>query len=205
MSKSLGNFYTVDDLLQKGRGETIKFAMLSCHYRQPLNWLDDTLTKAKAALDGLYTALKGFSADKDIIKPDPEFLAALQDDLNTPKAIARLHELAKKANKAKDQDKHEIQAVLKASAALMGLLQDEPTAWFQGGTQDKYVDSDNQNNKDNAPGSFLSNADIESLIQERQTARHQKDFQKSDAIRDQLLEQGILLEDSADGTTWKRV
>lgn len=188
MSKSLGNFYTVADLLEMGNGETVKFAMLSSHYRQPLDWHDDTMSQSKSALDGLYTALKDFDASQNF-EADSVFLECLEYDLNTPKAIARLHELAKLANKSAGDEKQKWQGVLKSSAAIMGVLQDDPLDWFQGG----HISQDG-----------LTPDEIELLIQKRKDARAVKDFATSDHIRDELLSKGILLEDGPSGTTWKR-
>lgn len=188
MSKSLGNFYTVQDLLAKGNGETIRFAILQSHYRQPLDWQDQTLGQAKAALDGLYTALEGFDEESDAAFLDADFLKALREDLNTPRAIARLHELAKSANKSKtESDRLTAQRALKASARLMGLLPQTTTQWFHADAQD-------------GP----SKDEIESLIEQRKNARLARDFAESDRIRDYLLTHHITLEDSPSGTIWKR-
>ncbi len=190
MSKSLGNFYTVQDLLSQANGETIRFAMLSSHYRQPLDWQDTTLPQAKAALDGLYTALEGFDEVIDENKVDEKLLSALQDDLNTPLAISRLHEMAKEINKCEEADeKQELQEALKASADVLGFLPKSAQEWFQSETPSQ-----------GGP----SSQEIEALIEQRITARANKDFAESDRIRDYLLEHKITLEDSAQGTIWKR-
>ncbi len=188
MSKSLGNFYTVADLLAQGNGETIKFAMLSCHYRQPLDWQDDTMSQSKATLDGLYTALKDYDGSCDA--EDQGFVEALEDDLNTPKAIARLHEIAKAANKSHGAEKQKHQGILKGSAGLMGLCQDDPKVWFQSSSAHQSDD-------------MLSPDAIEDLIAKRKEARANKDFALSDQIRDDLLAQGVFLEDGPEGTSWK--
>ncbi|MBN9413506.1 MAG: cysteine--tRNA ligase [Candidatus Paracaedimonas acanthamoebae] len=187
MSKSLGNFITIQDLLNQARGEIIRFALLSTHYRQPLDWTNDTLMQAKASLNRLYTALEGFEGE-NLLEADQDVLRALQDDLNTPLAIARLHELAREANKMeKGQAKEEIQARLKASASFLGFLQCSSVAWF----------------KSDCPQGLNSEA-IDELIMQRHTARRAKDFQKADQIRLILEENGILLLDSAEGTSWRR-
>ncbi len=192
MSKSLGNFYTVADLFEQANGETIRFAILSCQYRQPLDWQKTTLPQAKAALDGLYTALEGFGLDEDSpLAIDDIVLTALYDDLNTPKAIARLHELAKEANKAKTEtEKRDLQKVLRDSGSLLGILQQEAINWFQGPLT--------------TTSNGLSSDEIQDFINKRTQARLHKDFAESDRIRDYLLEHHISLEDSATGTLWKR-
>lgn len=190
MSKSLGNFYTVEDLLAKANGETIRFAMLSTHYRQPLDWQDITLPQAKAALDTLYTALQDYTGGQDFVDIETKVLAALQDDLNTPLAISRLHEMAKAINKCDDpENKTILQGHLKASADVLGLLTQTTQDWFQADAPSK-----------EGP----SASEIEELIAKRRDARANKDFAESDRIRDYLLEHKITLEDSAEGTLWKR-
>lgn len=194
MSKSLGNFFTVQDLLSLAKGETIRFAMLSSHYRQPLDWQEKTtLSQAKAALDALYTALQDFDEEayeETSKQAKPKILQALQDDLNTPLAISRLHEMAKDINKCIDNEKKQkLQQDLKASAYVLGLLEKSTQSWFQ--------------------GEALSNegpraSDIEKLIEDRKQARENKDFAESDRIRDYLLSHKITLEDSPSGTLWKR-
>lgn len=190
MSKSLGNFYTVQDLLTQGHaGETIRFALLSTHYRQPLNWQQETPFQAKASLDSLYTALQGdpssFQEDANV---DAQVLEALYDDLNTPLAIARLHALAHEIHKTSSQaTRHSLQTKLRNSAAILGLLTRSPQEWFQ-----------------NLPGEDFAVADIENLIAARNAARQSKDFVEADRLRKLLKDQGILLEDTAQGTLWKR-
>jgi cysteinyl-tRNA synthetase len=181
MSKSLGNFRTVHELRAQAEGETIRFALLSTHYRQPLDWQDVTLKQAKAALDSFYTALEGFEGKPGPV--DPDVLSALEEDLNTPLAIARLHEMARQINKS--SSKQALQASLKASGALLGILTKTHQEWFQG-------------------GSALPNDEIDTLIAARNKAREAKNFAESDRIRDLLKEKGILLEDSPHGTHWKR-
>lgn len=192
MSKSLGNFYTVEDLLAKANGETIRFAMLSTHYRQPLDWQDSTLPQAKSSLDTLYTALQYYTGGQDFVDIDTKVLEALQDDLNTPLAIARLHGMAKEINKCDDLVRKQIlQGHLKASAGILGLLPQRTQDWFQ-------ADAPSQEGP--------SASEIEGLIEKRRDARANKDFAESDRIRDYLLSHKVTLEDSADGalTIWKR-
>ncbi len=187
MSKSLGNYFTVHELLEEGhRGEAIRFALLSAHYRQPIDITRDGLKEAKAALDRIYTALSKAGVD---VKPQPNdhILAALADDLNTPLAISEMHELVSRLNKAeKPEEKQALKAALLGAGALLGLLEQDPAAWFQ-----------------EASGG-LQAAEIESLIEARKQARKSKDFAAADRIRKQLSDAGVVLEDGPAGTTWKR-
>ena len=187
MSKSLGNFITVRDLLDKHHGETIRLCMLMTHYRQPLNWTATGLAQAKDTLDSWYGALR--SVGEDIIGASlPEiFLDALSDDLNTPRAISVIHELASQVNKTATIGAN---SDLLGAAATMGLLQMKPEEWFK--WQPECA----------TPG--LSDIQIDELIAQRNEARGNKDFTTADSIRGELVAQGILMEDSPDGTTWKR-
>ncbi|MEE2720688.1 MAG: cysteine--tRNA ligase [Pseudomonadota bacterium] len=192
MSKSIGNVLLVHDLLKDAPGEAIRLALLNAHYRQPLDWTDDGLAQAKRMLDRLYGALRGL-ADLDPAgdtAPDPEFLAALNDDLNTPKALAALFDLSRQANSATDpEEKSRLKGVLLASSNLMGILQQDTEAWFAGGDIDQ---------------NGLSADPVDYLIEARNTARAEKNFAEADHIRDELAGQGITLEDGADGTKWRR-
>jgi len=182
MSKSLGNFLTVRQLLEEGHpGEAIRLALLSGHYRQPLDVTRAKLTEAKAQLDRFYGALRGRDPHAEPPPPARAVLAALEDDLNTPKALAELHALATRAH----QGEAGAAAALKAAAAPLGLLQTTPESWFQGDTAD-------------------GAGEIEILIAERRAARESRDFARADAIRDELKGRGIELEDGPAGTTWRR-
>ena len=196
MSKSLGNFITVRQLLEEGdwpgeghkKGEAARLTLLSAHYRQPLDVTKDKLAESKAQLDRLYGALRHAGAvETPAAEVPPRVLAALADDLNTPLALAQLHEIGTALNKAGDPA---VQAALKASllagAALLGLLDKAPEAWFKGETDEEA-------------------GEIEALIEARAAAREVRDFPEADRIRDDLAARGILLEDGAGGTTWKRV
>jgi cysteinyl-tRNA synthetase len=173
MSKSLGNVLLLHEVLANTKGEVVRLALLSAHYRQPLDWTDALVTQSKAQLDRWYGLLRG--TDVPTGKIASAVLAALEDDLNTPQAFA---ELAKLAN-ARDLP------ALKASAQFMGLLTHHPDSWFQ--------------------GTSSNSADIDALIGQRIAAKKARNFNAADRIRDELKAQGIVLEDSPTGTTWKRL
>ncbi len=192
MSKSLGNFFTVRELLAVAPGEALRLALLSAHYRQPLDFSLTLLQDHKAILDRWYGALRGVedivTAESDI----PEAIeAALNDDLNTPKAIAALHALAAQLNKAGSLDeKAKAKAALLKGAAALGLLTQSVEAWFRWQAAGK---------------GGLSDAEIEAKIEARQLAKKNKDFQQADALRQELIAAGVQLEDSSQGTKWRRV
>jgi len=186
MSKSLGNFYTVAELLEEAPGEALRLLLLKTHYRAPLDFTKAKLVEAKMELDRFYRALDGvpvMAAGEAALMP---MLAALEDDLNTPAAMAVLHESLNAVNIASDAEKPAAVARLKAQAELLGLLQQDPKTWFQGGAD---VDSGR----------------IEALIAERLAAKKAKDFARADAIRAELLAEGIALEDKPGGVTeWRK-
>ena len=186
MSKSLGNIRTVRELLDQGhRGETIRFLTLSKHYRKELDWTEAGLREAKSELDRLYVALFGGDGARADGPPE-EFMRALEDDLNTPLAIASLHELATEINKAPSRrKKYEIRAKLRAAGEVLGILQKDAQFWLQSGTA--------------KIGANL----IEQLIEQRNAARKANDYEKADSIRKELATHGVVLEDGPDGTFWR--
>lgn len=185
MSKSLGNFFTIRTVLEKYDAEVVRFFILRAHYRSPLNYSDQHLDDAKSALTRLYTALRGASVE--MTEPDwqhpqaARFKAAMDDDFNTPEAIAVLFDLANEANKTKQP---QTQALLKNLAAILGLLHRDPDEFLQ--------------------GEVSESLDIEGLIQARLEAKKNKNFAEADAIRKQLADAGVILEDTPQGTTWRR-
>ena len=191
MSKSLGNVLLVHDLIEKVPGEVMRLALLSAHYRQPLDWSDVTLESARRMLDRLYGAVRGIdvsaAARADAELPEA-LVAALEDDLNSPKAMAQFFALARELNKTSDATvRQELATSMYAAGDLMGLLQSDPETWFAG----------------DAEGA-LSAADIEALIEKRTQAKSERDFNAADSIRDQLAAAGVSIADGRDGTTWRR-
>ncbi len=188
MSKSLGNFFTVHELLDEHPGEAIRLALMSAHYRQPLDFTKDGLRQAKAALDRWHQALRGDPAPEPADLPF-EVLAALEDDLNTPLAITHLHELASAVNKAEGVERAKAKGALLAAGEILGLLRQDPEAWFRWTPRG---------------AGALSDVAIEQAIADRQAARKAKDFAEADRIRQRLADQGVILEDGPQGTSWKR-
>jgi cysteinyl-tRNA synthetase len=196
MSKSLGNFFTIREVLQKYKAEVVRFFILRAHYRSPLNYSDQHLDDANAALTRLYTSLRGIkAASVEIDWNDPfpaRFCDAMDDDFNTPEALAVLFDLAGQVNKSKDAAQA---GLLKSLAGVLGLLTQSADVFFQEsvGAIDEYETS-----------ITYGKPRIEMLIEERLAARKAKDFKRSDAIRDELKAAGVILEDGPQGTLWRR-
>ena len=188
MSKSLGNFAMLKDLFISYHPEVVRYYLVSSHYRSSLNFDQESLNQARSALTRLYQALtsmegEGNELDQDMIN---QFSFVMNDDLNTPEALSLLFQLAKSINNAPDpKQKMKYGATLKKLSGVLGLLQDEPKNFFQF-------------------GATLSDEEIGQQIALRNAARDERDFQTADKIRDSLIEQGIILDDSSDGTTWKK-
>lgn len=185
MSKSLGNFFTIRDVLKEFDAETVRFFIVRSHYRSSLNYSDVHLNDAKGALKRLYTALQAVTpADVQIDWADPlaaRFKAAMDEDFGTPEAVAVLFELAGEVNRSASAERA---GLLKALGGLLGLLQTDPTVYLQA-------------------GAGLDEAAIQAQIQARADAKKAKNFAEADRIRNDLLAQGIVLKDSATGTTWE--
>ncbi len=191
MSKSLGNVLLVHDLIETIPGEVIRLALLGAHYRQPLDWSAETIQSARRMLDRLYGAVRGIEVSDEVraAAEVPEgIVAALEDDINTPKALAEFFALARSLNKSNDPgEMASLAAQMYAAGALMGLLTSDPEAWFAGDVE----------------GDTASD-EIEALIAKRNEARANKDWAAADGFRDQLNDMGITIEDGPDGTTWRR-
>jgi len=189
MSKSLGNFFTIREVLAKYDAEVVRFFILRAHYRSPLNYSDAHLDDAKGALTRLYNALKGESiAANSVDWNEPyarRFKAAMEDDFNTPEAMAVLFDLANEVNRTQSP---ELAAELKALGGVLGLLQREPLQFLRGG----------------AAVGGLDDAAINAQIEARIAAKKAKNYAEADRIRKALLETGIVLEDTPQGTTWRR-
>lgn len=194
MSKSLGNFFTVRDVLKYYDAETIRYFLMSGHYRSQLNYSEENLKQARTSLERLYTALRGTDGS---VQPaggeafEARFREAMDDDFNTPEAYSVLFDMAREVNRLKTEDlaaANGLAAALRQLSGVLGLLEQDPEAFLQGGAQ-----SDD--------GEV---AEIEALIKQRNDARQSKDWALADKARDRLNEMGIVLEDGPQGTTWRR-
>lgn len=192
MSKSLGNFFTIRDVLRHFDAETVRYFLMSGHYRSQLNYGQENLEQARASLERLYTALRGTELQATPMADasyEQRFREAMDDDFNTPEAYSVLFDLAREVNRLKNEDMalaNAAAAKLRELAGILGILQQSPEVFLQHGTQEEDV------------------AEIESLIMMRNHARQTKDWAQADIARDRLNDLGIILEDSAQGTTWRR-
>ncbi|KAB7661035.1 cysteine--tRNA ligase [Plesiomonas shigelloides] len=194
MSKSLGNFFTIRDVLSHYDAETVRYFLMSGHYRSQLNYSEENLKQARTALERLYTALRGL--DLSAVPAGGEafeerFRTAMDDDFNTPEAYSVLFDMAREVNRLKADDlaaANALGAALRQLAGVLGLLQQDPEVFLQGG----------------ASADDSETAEIEALIKARNDARAAKDWPAADAARNRLTEMGIVLEDGPQGTTWRR-
>ncbi|QJR82256.1 cysteine--tRNA ligase [Alteromonas pelagimontana] len=191
MSKSLGNFFTLRDVLKEHDPEVLRFFLMSAHYRSQLSYSLDNITQAKSALERLYTALRGVTADDEVDTAYGGYLArfesAMNDDLNVPEAYSVLFDLARDLNKQKTDTAQagRLAALLKKLGNILGLLQQDPDIFLQAGAHDEA-------------------AEIEALIKQRNDARAARDWATADSARDALTAKGVVLEDGPMGTTWRR-
>ena len=189
MSKSLGNVSVLHELLATHPPEALRYALLSAHYRQPLDWTDNLIEQSIRTLDRLYGTVRDLAdvPSPSAVKIPDEVEAALCDDLNTPVALSEIARIASEARKAQSpDDRQRLKSELLGGAFALGLLQQDPAAWFARGT-----DADDD-------------ARINALVEERNVAKKSRDFSRADTLRDQLAAEGILLEDTAQGVRWRR-
>ncbi|MDD5321918.1 MAG: cysteine--tRNA ligase [Methylococcales bacterium] len=210
MSKSLGNFFTVREVLKQYKPEIIRFFILSSHYRSPLNYSDEQLNAAAAGLTRLYTALRGVAViGSNVLSNYQErFNQAMDDDFNTPVALSVLFDLSKELNKVKDKDQEkagQLAATLMSLGKLLGILQQDPEQFLKGNPIYGYADITNNPDTSDATGIVVNNSHIEQQIQSRLDAKKTKNWALADKIRNELKEQGVILEDAPNGTTsWRR-
>ncbi|GLR69490.1 cysteine--tRNA ligase [Agaribacter marinus] len=191
MSKSLGNFFTLRDVLEKHDAETLRFFLMSAHYRSQLSYSQDSIDQARAGLERLYTSLRGVDVANDVdLSADgylTAFETAMNDDFNMPVALSVLFDVSKSLNKATAEDASRLAAILKGLGAIIGILQNDPEDYLQGGNEDE---------------GFA--VEVEALIAARNQARIDKNWSKADEARDALSALGVVLEDSAEGTKWRK-
>jgi len=186
MSKSLGNVLLVHELVEKIPGEVIRLALLNAHYRQPLDWSDAAMEGARSMLDRLYGAIRGI--ELSAAEPPAVVIEALEDDLNSPKAMAELFDHTRALNKSTDDDeRRKLAAEIQAAGDLLGILQMDAEAWFSGSADGE-----------------LAAEDIEALLKQREEARANRDFATADGIRDKLTAAGVTIEDGPTGARWRR-
>jgi cysteinyl-tRNA synthetase len=185
MSKSIGNVKLVHDLLKTYKGEVMRFALLSAHYRGPLDWTESLLAQSRTTLNGLYNALRRMDVEADNVEPPQGVLAALSDDLNTPLALAELSAIATEANKSELHDWPRLKGAMLAAGRLLGLLQQDPEDWARGDEGDA--------------------SRIDALVAARVAARKAKDFAEADRIRKELAAEGVEIMDGPGGSTWRKV
>jgi cysteinyl-tRNA synthetase len=193
MSKSLGNFFTVREILNRYRPEEVRYFILASHYRSPLNYTEDNLDQARNALSRLYTALRGLPAPETATASEfsERFHAVMSDDFNTPGAVAVLFDLAHEVNRVRTAEPTRaamLAAELRHLGEVLGVLQDDPEAYLQGGVG----------------GGDLDPAEIDTLVAKRNQARADRDWSEADRIRDLLKDMGVVLEDGSGTTTWRR-
>lgn len=195
MSKSLNNFFTIRDVLAYYDAETVRYFLLSGHYRSQLNYTEENLKQARTALERLYTSLRGTDANAQPVGGETfeaQFIEAMNDDFNTPEAYSVLFDLAREVNRLKSEDMNKangLAAMLRKLAKVLGLLEQDPEAFLQSRAK---ADDAGEVEK------------IEALIQQRNNARKNKDWAAADIARDALTAMGIVLEDGPQGTTWRR-
>ena len=182
MSKSAGNFFTVNELLREWPGEALRMAMLMTHYRQPLNWTAAGIKNARATLDNWYRLTADIREYHESFLTE-EFMEAIEDDINTPRAIGELHNLRHKATAGDERARHS----LKMCAQLMGLLTQDAEDWFAWRSAETDIDE----------------AKVEKLIVARNKARREKKFAEADRLRDELADMGVSIKDGPDGTSWE--
>ncbi|MEQ9545014.1 MAG: cysteine--tRNA ligase [Marinobacter sp.] len=193
MSKSLGNFFTIREILEKYPPEIVRYFLVSSHYRSQVDYSEESLAEAGRTLTKLYHSLRGIIPAKDVAETehDKRFEEVMDDDFNTAGAIAVLHAVANEINQHRregnDEEARQAAAVLVRLGGVLGLLQQDPEAFFQADT-----------------GGEVTAEEIEAMIQARAEARKAKNFAEGDRIRDELAEKGIILDDSREGTTWRR-